>query len=317
MQSLITVLAPLSFFLLIGIVMRRRAILSQQQMSGVTAIIMQVCLPAVLLLTFLEMDLQLRYIWLSVATIVLLTLFLLVGALVEQVWRGRSLLLPFYASGFAFGLLGIPLVTLVFGQDELAVYTVLGVGHELFVWFVYYPLLSRRLGTHDRNGPGLPARLLRSPIVVAITLGISANALGLGPWLIGGGGAWLGTTLELLAGATTPLILIAVGYNLRIDRQVLATGLGMVVMRLAITFGVGYLIKVTVLRPLLGFDGAVFTHMFFALIVLPGLYSLPVFVARHKDRKLEQEASSVVTLGTAVSMVLFVLYVLAMNVDLA
>ncbi|MFW6328474.1 MAG: AEC family transporter [Alkalispirochaetaceae bacterium] len=309
MSSVASTLLPVALLILLGALTRSASIITSAETQGIKLLILKVLLPAVLFLAFLSMELELRYLWLAASTVVMLTLFMGVGYLLSRS-VGKLRLLPFHVTGFSFGFLGIPLFALVFGRENLGIYTVLGVGHELFVWFVYYPLLARSYRTVDQdNRFGLIA-FLRSPIVVAIAAGILANLLGIQGWLSASGtGRAVDETLHILADATTPLILIVVGHSLSFHPAVLKVGVPTLLIRFAVTFGLGYPFKLLVMEPILASGEPLFDAAFFSLIVLPGLYSLPIFLAQHGDHRGEAEASGVVTLGSAVSVLLFLIYV--------
>lgn len=312
MSGVAATLLPIGLLLLVGVVVRLTGVVSPAQATGFKQLILSVCLPAVLFLAFLSMELEVRYLYLALSTVALLSLFMGAGYLITRL-TGAYPLMPYHATGFSFGFLGIPLFALVFGRENLGIYTVFGVGHELFVWFVYYPLLARRYREREEGGSSGLLRLtsfLRSPIVLAIASGLAANALGLGFWFaettVGGA---VDETLHILADATTPLILIVVGHSLSFRRSLVSTGLPVLLLRLLITFGLGYPFMALVMEPIAGSGEPLFAEAFFSLIVLPGLYSLPIFLARHGDREGERESSGVVTLGTALSVTLFLFYV--------
>lgn len=314
MQSFASILVPVGIPLLIGAHLQRAGRITDEQITGLTYVIINICLPAVLLLAFLQMSLEWRFFWLSIMVVVLLSGAMLCGYILRELFQMRSPLLPFYTSGFSFGFLGIPLVTLVFGPSEVAIFTVLGVGHEVFVWFVYYPLLSRHYAqmSGERSSSArtrIVSRIRRSPVTMAIIVGILGNLMGVGTLISPGNTlSAVGETLDLLARATTPLILIVVGFGIRINADVIRRSSRILAIRFLVTFAVAYGVKLSVLEPLLGFGGTPFDRAFFSLIMLPGLYSLPVYVGHNQDPHHEQEASAVVSVGTVASMVLFLAY---------
>jgi hypothetical protein len=111
---------------------------------------------------------------------------------------------------------------------------VIDLGHELFIWFAFLPLLLR-----ERDGIQKISDLLRSflssPVVIAILLSLLFNVLGwqeaLDTLPITGG---IMAALGFLANLTIPLILITVGYGIKLDRKGLGDASRLVIIRLAI-----------------------------------------------------------------------------------
>jgi len=123
------------------------------------------------------------------------------------------------------GNLGLPLCLFAFGEEGLglavAVYLVFSVTQ-----FVFGPLFQGRQPAWET--------LVKTPMIYAALLGMGLLVTGAQLPV------WLANTVELLAGLTIPLMLLALGYSLgsfRIDNAGVATGIA--VLRLTLGFTIG------------------------------------------------------------------------------
>jgi hypothetical protein len=125
---------------------------------------------------------------------------------------------------------------------------------------------------------GTALTFARTPVILAILGGMAGSAIGLGDVLdrYSLGGAVL-DTLALLAGLTTPLIAIVIGYGTRLTRGSLAGPMRTVAVRMAIWVAVAIAFDVVVVDGLLNLDrlmgAAVMT-----MAVLPPPFVIPLFV---------------------------------------
>ena len=90
-------------------------------------------------------------------------------------------------------------------------------GRSLFVFFVLVPFVQR-LSTGAISFGQTLRNFLKTPVILAIFLGIVANRLGVLPALQGWPvSAAVVRTVELLGGLTMPLIALVIGYEVRLS----------------------------------------------------------------------------------------------------
>jgi predicted permease len=123
------------------------------------------------------------------------------------------------------GNMGLPLCLFAFGNAGLAL---------AIVYFAIFSVLNFTVGPAIAAGSFAPGRLLRLPLVYVVAAALALDLLGVElP-------AWIANSLQLLAGLTIPLMLIALGVSLaRLKVANLWRSLGLSVLRLAIGIGVG------------------------------------------------------------------------------
>ncbi len=122
--------------------------LSQEAINGFKKkIVIDIALPSVLFIAFVNLDFKTEYFGL------ILSIFFIVYYyddsrffLLKKIPVMNHPILPFILSGFSFGLLGIPLYITVFGEANLLSMAVMGIGHEIFIWFVYVTVMKFVMG---------------------------------------------------------------------------------------------------------------------------------------------------------------------------
>ena len=296
-----------------GSVLRTFNLFSQEVVEGFTRLVVNLVLPSVLFTVFLDMEMKLEY----------LAPFLLVAAICGGLYGlgrllGRKLApnhpyFPFLFTGFEYGMLGVSLFGGAYGLQAVGYIAVVDLAHELFIWFIFAPLLMIR-----RDGSGDVTTVVKmfvtSPVVIGLVGGLACNALGLGEaFKTAPVASSLYATMKLLANMAIPLILLVVGYSIRIRREGLADVVLMVVLRY------GLLVPLTLLLNHFVLDGLLhlarpFQMAFFTLMILPPPFIIPLFTqnASGDERAYVVNALAV---STVASLTIFSIY-LAMNPSL-
>lgn len=279
MTELLQRLLPILLLICLGIVGRETKLLNEEVVRGLKNIIVKIALPAILFTSFGQMDLEVNYLLLFLLIFLYCVVLYLLG-------EGLQKLLPKtfnrsytggYFTGFEFGMIGVGLFGAIWGMDQLPVIMLIGFGHELFIWFVYVPLISLKSKNSFSLGQTIKD-FLKTPTIIAIILGVIFNVLkvydGFGQTLIGGS---IYATLGFLTPLTSPIILIVIGFSmtfkhLNIKEAVVYIGARWVAV---LSLGIPLLLVIQGLIPNLN---PLFPQAFFAFILLPAPYILPLFI---------------------------------------
>ncbi len=297
---------PILFLLFLGFWMRRTNFIGEDIVEGLRKIVVNVALPAVLFVSFLNVELKPSFLVLAVLIFGLCVALYIFGRFLGPRVQPDHPYFKFLMTGFEYGMLGVSLFGSAYGMAKFGVFAVVDLGHELFIWFAYLPLLLR-----ERDGiqkiSGLLRSFLSSPVVIAILLALLFNVLGWQKALetMPVTGAVI-ATLGFLSNLTIPLILIIVGYGIKFDRQGLGEASQLVIIRLAILLPVAFLLNTFVIRGLFGL-GKAYEVALFTLLVLPPPFIIPLFM---RPELLEEKryVNNVLTLYTVVSIALFTVY---------
>jgi len=177
------------------------------------------------------------------------------------------------------GNMGLSLSLFAFGDAGLAL---------AISCFSVYALAQFTVGAAISSGVASWGRVVRTPMLYAVALGVVGM---IRPFQLP---AWLGNTIDLIAGLTIPLMLFALGVSLaRLRVADTGLGLGLAVLRLGLGLGVG-----VGLAALLGLEGTARGVLIIETAMPVAVFNY-LFAARY-GRRPEQVAGAVV-LSTAIS----------------
>ncbi|MFP4211155.1 MAG: AEC family transporter [Alkalispirochaeta sp.] len=297
---------PIVLLIILGYVLRRTGILSDRGVGEVKTLIVNVALPAVLFVAFLTIEFDTRYLGLFVFMPIVLFALLGFGYLFEGA-PGMRRPTPFLMTGFEFGMLGIGLFGTAYGREHLGTISVVGLPHELFIWFVFVALMRARYGGTSSLAATLRS-FVTSPVIVAIVAGTILNLSGAAGWITSATGpASVIAALEMLGGIVGPLILIVIGHGTRISRKGIAEAAPLVLVRLAIVLAIGIGVVPVVTEGILGLP-PIFTHAVFTFLILPPPFIVPLYLPE-REREDLSFANNVLSVYTVFSVAVFILYI--------
>lgn len=301
--SIAQTVLPVFLTLALGMLCRSRNFLSRDGIDALKKVVLNICLPFLLLDVFACTDYSLDALILPAIVFVLCCLALALGRLVARIFRLEGRLVPFLASGFEAGMLGYALFAFLFPDSSLSHFALLDLGQTLFVFTLFKILLSGKSGMN-----AVVQDMIRSPVLCAIVIGVLLGATG----LYGAMGQWsavMSSVTDFIASPTGTIILLTVGYDL-VPRSIpWKRTFGLVAMRLGIMAAV-YGILMLLNRAVLG--GIVFEGAALLMVILPPPYVIPVFADEPAERVQISAALSAMTL---VTMILFAILSVILGVQ--
>ncbi len=297
---------PILLLIGVGVALRLFSVVSSETIEEIKKLVVTLVLPSVLFSVFLELKFETAYVGLFILVAAICVALYLLGLWIGRLVAPHHPYFPFLFTGFEYGMLGISLFGAAYGLNAIGYVAVVDLAHELFIWFVFAPLLMIR-----RDGNSDPAAILgmfvTSPVVIGLVGGIVFNALGLAdtiktaPVL-----SSVYAALQLMTGMAVPLILIIVGHGIRIEREGLNDVLVMTGLRYALIVPAALLIDHFVVAGLLGL-GPGFRAGFFTLMILPPPFIIPLFMQKAAaDEKTY--VTNVLAVSTLVSLAIFSIY---------
>ena len=211
------VIAPILAAVALGMLARRRSVMSEQDVRGLQQFVMKFGLPCVIFNSCLTADIGGE----SLTSMALVVPPVLLGTLwAFRVGRKRF---PFHNLPQIFtaketGMLGIPRFMILFGADQAYRVGVLDLAQS-FVAIPTIAILTAAAG-EDLAPAAVAKKVFSSPLMILSILGLGLNISGAADWL-----AQMGI-LEVLTECTgflgqpiSALMIFAVGYNFSLDRQ--------------------------------------------------------------------------------------------------
>jgi predicted permease len=298
---------PILILIALGAWIRRKQFLAEATIDELRKVVVNIALPAVIFISFLEIELKSSYFVIFGFTFILCILLYLLGNLLKRQLRVQYTYFPYLTTGFEYGMLGVSLFGGAYGLDKIGYLAVADLGHEVFIWFVFLPLLLiRRDGAQSVKEIG--KSFASSPVVMALVGGILFNVLGLRAglfrWPLTGA---LMTTFQFLSTLTVPLILMIVGYGIKIDRHGLKDAVLVAALRLVILIPLALFLNSYLIRGLLQLD-AFFEAAFFTLLILPPPFIVPLFTRPDLPLHEKQYINNVLTVHTIISITIYIIY---------
>ena len=301
MEVLRTVL-PVVLMIAIGMLCRRRRLLTREGVNGLKNVVVSITLPAVLIHAFASTEYTPMDVAVPLMMFVVCVLAWLAGRWMGRLLRMRSRFVPFLTTGFEAGMLGYALFHMLYGAEHTAEFARVDLGQVLFVFTLYKVLLGME-GRERADVRALLKEMALSPIILAIAAGVLLGATGLYRALVPSGvSALIDACTDFVSAPTSAIILLTIGYDLVLDDIPWIETLKVVVLRLAILF----LLR-TALIALLGrlWPAADLTRAINVMFILPPPFVLPVFADDADQRVYVSSALSVSTLAAIVAFTAF------------
>lgn len=305
-MSVVDQALPILLLIVVGVALRLGSVLSAETVEELKKLVVTLILPSVLFTVFLDMKFETAYLGLFALVAAICVVLFLLGLGVRRLFLRRHRYVPFMFTGFEYGMLGISLFGGAYGLNAVGYVAVVDLAHELFIWFVFAPLLMI-----ERDGDTDPITIAKmfvtSPVVIGLIGGLALNALGLAetiktaPILSSAYAA-----LTLVASMVVPLILIVVGYGIRVRREGLGEVLVVVALRYGLIIPVALILNAFVIGGLLGL-GRGFEAAFFTLMVLPPPFIVPLFMQKAESDEKAFVANTL-AVSTLVSLFVFSIY---------
>ena len=302
--AMIQTALPVFLALFLGMLCRQKHFLSREGVDALKKVVINITLPAVLVHAFATAQYTPSTIVLPVMVFVLCCVALVLGYMIVRLFRIKSRLASFVATGFEAGMLGYALFVLLFPSVSSSAFAILDLGQTLFVFTLFKILLS---GKTDLKA--IAQDMLTTPILWAVIAGVLLGSTGLyaamGSWGIRG---ILDSATDFVSAPTGMIILLTVGYDLVLKEIPWKKTASLIVMRLsvmAVILGIMILLNRTVL------GGVMFEGAAVLMCILPPPYVIPVFADEPGERVQIASALSALTL---ITIILFAMYSVVLSI---
>ena len=288
------VILPMVAAVALGMIARRRALVSEQDVRGLQQFVMKFGLPCVIFNSCLTADIGTE----SLTSMVLVLPSVLIGSF--WAFRARKKKLPYHNLPQLFsaketGMLGIPLFMILFGVDQAYRMGVLDIAQAVTA----HPTIAILAAATEEN-PSTRAvvkKVLTSPLLLMSLLGLTLNFTGVADWL---------DTLGLLPVLTestgflgqpiSALMIFAVGYNFSLEK-----GSRAVIFKLSLGHFLYFALWALVIQGILFLIPGVDALTRWALLLytmLPASYLAPTLGRSREDFTMASGVCSVLTIPT-------------------
>ena len=305
--QIINRILPILLLISLGVWIRHRDFLAAETVDELRKMVVNIALPAVLFISFLNIELKSSYFIIFVVLFLLCIVLFFLGKLIRKLFGIKYAYFPYLTTGFEYGMMAVSLFGAAYGLEKIGTIAVVDLGHEIFIWFVFLPLLLIK-----RDGAQKPKEIVRSflssPVVVAILASLFLNFVGVGELLyelpITGG---VMGTLAFLQDLTVPLILLIVGYGVMIDREGLKEASILTAIRLGIMIPLAWVLNTFLIREGLQLDQS-FEIAIMTLLIMPPPFIVPLYTGENLDPEEKRYINNVLAVHTVISVAVFLVY---------
>lgn len=290
-------LVPVLLMLGIGVLCRRLSVFNRDGIDTIKKMVVNICLPAVLVHAFATMEYSLSNVLFSVLMFVFCIAAWAAGSLFKKHFGNNGKFIPFITTGFEAGMLGYTLYEMLYGAEKINEFAVFDLGQVLFV-FTVYKILVGLSGAEKVSGKELGRQMAASPVIISIAAGILLGATGLYHALRPSGiSDVIDACTDFISAPTSAMVLIAIGYDLVFSEiewkaTCRAVGVRLVIMAaVRVVFG-------AIVKAMGAGEGAL--NALTVMCILPPPYVLPVFSDDAEQRCFLSSTITVSTLATIV-----------------
>ncbi len=298
-QSLLTKLLPILIALALGALIRRTDLLDAKGVAALKTVVTRVTLPFVIFQAFYKVDYTLSTLATALTVLGICLLLFALGFLLKKRFGRLTSLLPFTLAGFEMGMLGFPLFLLLAGQGNMGSIAVADLGQEVFVFTIYLFLLRRQTGEKQPLGDAV-RDVAKNPVIIAVVLGLLVGVTGLGRLITGTlAGEVIDSVCGFVSAPTAVLILLSIGYDLKLERRLLRRAGLVMLLRAAAVLLVGGGLTLLLFQ-VIPYDPWLLLAIL-TMLVLPAPFVLPVYSE-------SREEAEFVSMFLSLSTLLFVLF---------
>ena len=298
--QILSMVLPVLVMIALGRLCAVRGILNDERHAGLKAIIGDILLQVVLFNAFFTAQYDGKLVLVFVLVFLGCLIALLAGYALRRFVAPYGRFMPLLMTSFEGGMLGYALYALLAGQEHLATYAMVDIGQTMFAYTVFLAALKSAEG--QRMTPkAMLTNMLTNKACIGMLLGIVLGALGvhraLAPTAFGQ------VLTELIAFVTAPtsaLILLVVGYQLKVSRKLMRPVLTTMGLRLAVMMGVMALVSLT-LFAIIPYDRLLMLALMLQY-TLPAPFIIPLYADLKEDGEY---VSTTLSLGTVLTVVLF------------
>lgn len=294
LMGVIKTALPVFLALFLGVLCRKKNILSRDGIDALKKVAVDIGLPFVVIGAFATAQYDEKSLILPLVIFIAGCLGLMLGKVLCRKMKMPGTLTPFLMCGFEGGMLGYPLFMLLFPDVDKSAFALIDLGQAFFCFTIYKALLAGS----NRSMKTMVKDCFTTPVVWGVITGLLLGATGLYGTL---GKIGIAPVIDactaFISAPVSMLILLSVGYDLRFAELKQKDTLKTVALRLGIMGGMlGIILLVNIFFPI------VHTGAMILAFMLPAPYVVPIFADRPEER---EQVSSALSAMTAVTLCVF------------
>ncbi len=293
---------PVLVMIALGRLCETKQIINDEQHAGLKAIVGDILLPVVLFQAFFTADYGKRMLLVFVLVFVGYGAALAAGYALRRFVKPYDRFMPLLMTSAEGGMLGYALYALLCGADQTKTYAMVDIGQTVFAYTVFLTAL-KAAGGEKMTPKFIMKNIVTNKGCIGMLSGIVLGALGVYRAIDGtAAGEIVSSLLSFITAPTSALILIIMGYQLHVSKQLLRPVLTTMGLRLGVLAVVCAAVS-GILFAVIPFDKG----LLLALILqytLPAPFIIPLYADLGDDAEY---VSTTLSLGTVLAVLLFFL----------
>lgn len=293
---------PVLVMIALGRLCETKQIINDEQHAGLKAIVGDILLPVVLFQAFFTADYGKRMLLVFVLVFVGYGAALAAGYALRRFVKPYGRFMPLLMTSAEGGMLGYALYALLCGADQTKTYAMVDIGQTVFAYTVFLTALKAAGG--EKMTPNFIVKnIVTNKACIGMLSGIVLGALGVYRAIDGtAAGEIVSSLLSFITAPTSALILIIMGYQLHVSRQLLRPVLTTMGLRLGVLAVVCAAVS-GILFAVIPFDKGLLLALMLQYS-LPAPFIIPLFADMGDDAEY---VSTTLSLGTVLAVLLFFL----------
>lgn len=293
---------PVLVMIALGRLCETKQIINDEQHAGLKAIVGDILLPVVLFQAFFTADYGKRMLLVFVLVFVGYGAALAAGYALRRFVKPYDRFMPLLMTSAEGGMLGYALYALLCGADQTKTYAMVDIGQTVFAYTVFLTAL-KAAGGEKMTPKFIMKNIVTNKACIGMLSGIVLGALGAYRAIDGtAAGEIVSSLLSFITAPTSALILIIMGYQLHVSRQLLRPVLTTMGLRLGVLAVVCAAVS-GILFAVIPFDKGLLLALMLQYS-LPAPFIIPLFADMGDDAEY---VSTTLSLGTVLAVLLFFL----------
>lgn len=293
--------APVAVMIGLGCLCRKKQYIDSQGILGLKALISNITLPVVLFNAFFTADYSMRVLLVFLVVYTGFGAALGFGFLTRRFVKPYDRFMPFLLTSAEGGMLGYALFSLIGGNDALPVFATVDIGQTVFAYTVFMSGLKiadgQKTGARD-----ILQNIVTNKACIGMAGGIFLGVTGVGNVVLSSGaGGIVRDLISFITAPTAGVILIIVGYELEIRRELIVPVLKTLLLRTLILSG-ALAVGSRIIFAVTPFDKMLFLAMLL-MYALPAPFIIPLYADTGEDGSY---ISTTLSVGTLLTVVFFI-----------
>ena len=293
---------PVLVMIALGRLCETKQIINDEQHAGLKAIVGDILLPVVLFQAFFTADYGKRMLLVFVLVYVGYGAALAAGYALRRFVKPYDRFMPLLMTSAEGGMLGYALYALLCGADQTKNYAMVDIGQTVFGYTVFLTAL-KAAGGEKMTPKFIVKNIVTNKACIGMLSGIVLGALGVYRAIDGtAAGEIVSSLLSFITAPTSALILIIMGYQLHVSKQLLRPVLTTMGLRLGMLAVVCAVVS-GILFAVIPFDKGLLLALMLQY-TLPAPFIIPLYADLGDDAEY---VSTTLSLGTVLAVLLFFL----------